>query len=350
MTGLAPYAIENITVDGYDVVCNKQKVAAYRAPGAPIAAFGVESAMDELAAALGLDPIDLREANLAQPGDRMPSGKPHEDFAGNELLTAIKTHPAYTAPLGPNQGRGVAVGYWFNATMQSSATINVNSDGTISLLTGSVDIGGTRAAVAMQAAEVLGLDAGDVRPTVVDTDSIGWTGTTGGSRTAVDTGRAAIEAAEMVKKELAARAATMWEVSPSDVVFEAGVFINTKSDERIAFKDLAAQQMALGGTISVSATTKGRKAAPAFAGHVADVEVDPETGQGAHPPIHRVPGRGAGGASELRRRPDAGRRGPGHRLGAERGVLLLQGRPGSLTPASSTTGCRRPSTCRESTR
>ena len=279
MTGLAPYAIENITVDGYDVVCNKQKVAAYRAPGAPIAAFGVESAMDELAAALGLDPIDLREANLAQPGDRMPSGKPHEDFAGNELLTAIKTHPAYTAPLGPNQGRGVAVGYWFNATMQSSATINVNSDGTISLLTGSVDIGGTRAAVAMQAAEVLGLDAGDVRPTVVDTDSIGWTGTTGGSRTAVDTGRAAIEAAEMVKGELAARAATMWEVSPSDVVFEAGVFINTKSDERIAFKALAAQQMALGGTISVSATTKGRKAAPAFAGHVADVEVDSETGK-----------------------------------------------------------------------
>ena len=279
MTGLAPYAIENITVDGYDVVCNKQKVAAYRAPGAPIAAFGVESAMDELAAALGIDPIDLREANLAQPGDRMPSGKPHEDFAGNELLTAIKAHPAYTAPLGPNQGRGVAVGYWFNATMQSSATINVNSDGTISLLTGSVDIGGTRAAVAMQAAEVLGLDAGDVRPTVVDTDSIGWTGTTGGSRTAVDTGRAAIEAAEMVKGELAARAATMWEISPSDVVFEAGVFINTKSDERIAFKDLAAQQMALGGTISVSATTKGRKAAPAFAGHVADVEVDPETGK-----------------------------------------------------------------------
>ena len=279
MTGLAPYAIENITVDGYDVVCNKQKVAAYRAPGAPIAAFGVESAMDELAAALGLDPIALREANLAQPGDRMPSGKPHEDFAGNELLTAIKTHPAYTAPLSPNQGRGVAVGYWFNATMQSSATINVNSDGTISLLTGSVDIGGTRAAVAMQAAEVLGLDAGDVRPTVVDTDSIGWTGTTGGSRTAVDTGRAAIEAAEMVKKELAARAATMWEVSPSDVVFEAGVFINMKSDERIAFKDLAAQQMALGGTISVSATAKGRKAAPAFAGHVADVEVDPETGK-----------------------------------------------------------------------
>ena len=350
MTGLAPYAIENITVDGYDVVCNKQKVAAYRAPGAPIAAFGVESAMDELAAALGLDPIDLREANLAQPGDRMPSGKPHEDFAGNELLTAIKTHPAYTAPLGPNQGRGVAVGYWFNATMQSSATINVNSDGTISLLTGSVDIGGTRAAVAMQAAEVLGLDAGDVRPTVVDTDSIGWTGTTGGSRTAVDTGRAAIEAAEMVKGELAARAATMWEVSPSDVVFEAGVFINTKSDERIAFKALAAQQMALGGTISVSATTKGRKAAPAFAGHVADVEVDPETGKvqvlrytafqdagrAAHPSY--VEGQMQGGAVQ----------GIGWAL--ERGVLLLQGRSARQLQLPRLPDADGPRPCRASTR
>ena len=113
MTGLAPYAIENITVDGYDVVCNKQKVAAYRAPGAPIAAFGVESAMDELAAALGLDPIDLREANLAQPGDRMPSGKPHEDFAGNELLTAIKStprlHGAARSQPGPGRGRRLLV-------------------------------------------------------------------------------------------------------------------------------------------------------------------------------------------------------------------------------------------------
>ena len=279
MTGLAPYAIENMTVDGYDVVCNKQKVAAYRAPGAPIAAFGIESAMDELALVLGLDPLDLREKNLAHPGDRMPSGKPHENFAGDELLAAMKSHSAYTTPLGPNQGRGVAVGYWFNATIQSSVTINVNSDGTISLLSGSVDIGGTRAAVAMQAAEVLGLEAGDVRPMVVDTDSIGWTGVTGGSRTAVDTGRAAIQAAEMAKEELASRAATMWEVSPDDVVFDDGVFINTKSDERIGFKDLAAQQMALGGTITVSATTTGRKVAPAFAGHIADVEVDPETGK-----------------------------------------------------------------------
>ena len=166
----------------------------------------------------------------------------------------------------------------------------------------------------------------------------------------MDTGRAAIQAAEMAKEELASRAATMWEVSPDDVVFDEGVFINTKSDERIGFKDLAAQQMALGGTITVSATTTGRKVAPAFAGHIADVEVDPETGKVQLLRYTAFPGRGTGGASELRRRADAGRRGAGHRLGAERGVLLSRRTAGSPTPASSTTGCPRRSTCRESTR
>ena len=150
------------------------------------------------------------------------------------------------------------MGYWFNATMQSSATINVNTDGTISLLTGSVDIGGTRAAVSMQAAEVLGLSADDVQPTVVDTDAIGWTGTTGGSRTAVDTGRAAIEAAEMVKSEMISRAALLWEIDPVDITFDSGIFVNAKSGDRISFKDLAGLQMKLGGGISVSATSKGR--------------------------------------------------------------------------------------------
>lgn len=279
MTGLAPYNIENMIVDGYDVVCNKQKVAAYRAPGAPISAFAVESAMDELALALKLGPLELREENLAHTGDRMPSGKPHENFGGDELIATMKNHPGYSAPLGPNQGRGVAVGYWFNATMQSSATINVNTDGTISLLTGSVDIGGTRAAVSMQAAEVLGLSADDVQPTVVDTDSIGWTGTTGGSRTAVDTGRAAIEAAEMVKSEMISRAALLWEIDPVDITFDSGIFVNAKSGDRISFKDLAGLQMKLGGVISVSATSKGRKVSPAFAGNIVDVEVDPETGK-----------------------------------------------------------------------
>src|SRR5205085_5470410 len=136
-------------------------------------------------------------------------------------LEALRAHPHYTAPLeGPHRGRGVALGYWTNAGNNSSATISVNADGTISLITGSVDIGGTRAAVAMQAAEVLGLAAEDVVPTVGDTDSVGWTGQTGGSRTAMSTGIAAIAAAEEIKRLMIARAALLWEGEPEDVRFE----------------------------------------------------------------------------------------------------------------------------------
>src|SRR5262249_12629036 len=147
--------LENVRIDGYDVVVNKPKVAAYRAPGSPQAAFAVESVLDELAERLNIDPMDLRLRNASKEGDRLANGATLPRIGGIEVQEAIKSHPHYNAPLeGPNRGRGVALGYWGNAGNQSSATINVNSDGRISLITGSVDIGGTRPAVAMQAAEV----------------------------------------------------------------------------------------------------------------------------------------------------------------------------------------------------
>jgi CO/xanthine dehydrogenase Mo-binding subunit len=172
------------------------------------------------------------------------------------------------------------MGFWTNAGGQSSATINVNADGTISLITGSVDIGGTRAAVAMQAAEVLGLSAEDVIPSVGDTDSVGWTGPTGGSRTAFSTGIAAIAAAEDVKRQMAARAALLWEGTPEDVAFEHGQFISKKNPElRMSFKELARRLLRTGGPVTASAVSNPRQVGPAFAGHIVDVEVDPETGK-----------------------------------------------------------------------
>ena len=158
MTGLGPYKIDNLLVDGFDVVCNKQKVQAYRAPGQPQAAFAVELVIDELAKKLDMDSMEFRLKNAVQEGDRMPSGLVFPRIGCKEVMEAMETHPHYKAPLeGPNRGRGISFGHRFNGGQPSSATIHVNSDGTISLLTGSVDIGGTRTAVAMQAAEVLGL-------------------------------------------------------------------------------------------------------------------------------------------------------------------------------------------------
>ena len=276
-----PYNIENLLVDGYDVVVNKQKVQAYRAPGQPQGAFAVEPVIDELAEMLGIDPLELRLKNAVKEGDRMPNGVAHPRFGVRELEEAMRDHPHYAAPLtGPNQGRGVAVGYRWQAGQMSAATIIVNSNGTINLITGSVDIGGSRTAVAMQAAEVLGIAAEDVVPTVVDTDTIGYTAVTGGSRTAFDTGLAAIQAAEDIKRQMAGRAALIWEVQDEDVAFADGVFTCIKNPEdRFSFKELAGRLMRTGGSITTSVSAVSTGVGPIIAGNIVDVEVDPETGK-----------------------------------------------------------------------
>ena len=280
ITGFGSYNIENVLVDGYDVVCNKQKAQAYRAPGQPQANFTVECAMDELAEQLGIDPMELRLKNAVKEGDRMPNGVPHAVFGCLELEEAMKNHDHYNAPLGgPNRGRGVAVAFRAQGGQTSSATINVNSNGTINIITGSVDIGGTRTAIAMQAAEVLGLASEDVFPSVGDTDSVGYTANTGGSRTAFDTGLAAIAAAEEVKVRMKTRAALLWEVEDEDVDFQDGAFVCAKTEDRLTFKELAARLMRTGGPVTCSASAPSTGVGPIFAGNICDVEVDPDTGK-----------------------------------------------------------------------
>ena len=275
-----PYNIDNLLIDGFDVVVNKNKVQAYRAPGQPQGAFAVEPVIDELAEKLGIDPMDFRLMNVAKEGDRMPNGMVHPIFGIKEMEDAMKAHPHYTAPLtGPNQGRGAAVGYRWQGGQVSAATINVNNNGTINLITGSVDIGGTRTAVAMQAAEILGISAEDVAPTVVDTDTISYTAVTGGSRTAFDTGLAAIGAAEEVIKQMSARAAMLWEVDEGDVEFADGTFSCAKTEDRLGFKEVAARMMRTGGPITCSVSANSTGVGPIIAGNLVDVEVDPETGK-----------------------------------------------------------------------
>ena len=271
-----PYNITNLLVDGYDVVVNKQKVQAYRAPGQPQGAFAVEPVIDELAEKLGMDPLEFRLKNAVKEGDRMPNGVPHPHFGVMEMEEAMKAHDHYQTPLtGPNQGRGVAVGYRWQGGQASSATITVNNNGTINLVTGSVDIGGSRTAVAMQAAEILGISAEDVSPTVVDTDTIGWTGVTGGSRTAFDTGLAAIQAAQETIRLMKARAALLWEIDEEEVIFDGGIFRCTSTEDNISFKDLSARLMQTGGPVTCSVSAASPGSGPIIAGNLVDVEVDP---------------------------------------------------------------------------
>ena len=280
MCALAAYDIENGTVDGYDVVVNKPKTAAYRAPGAPNAAFAVEQAVDELAQELGMDPIELRLKNAAKEGTRRVDGPVFNRVGLVETLEAMRDHPHYNAPLGENQGRGVAVGFWFNIGFHSAVDLAVNGDGTVNLTEGSTDIGGSRASIAMQAAEVLGIPAEDVHPTVVDTDSIGYTFLTGGSRTTFATGWAAYEAAQSVKKQMIERAATIWEVDADSVQMEKGVISSATDPElSMTFKELAKQLAGTGGGISASESVNPQSFGGSFAGNIVDVEVDPETGK-----------------------------------------------------------------------
>ena len=280
MCALAAYDIENGTVDGYDVVVNKPKTAAYRAPGAPNAAFAVEQAVDELAEKLGMDPLDIRMKNAAKEGTRRVDGPTFNRVGLVETLEAMKSHPHYSAPLGENQGRGVAIGFWFNIGFDSAVNLAVNADGTVALTEGSTDIGGSRASIAMQAAEVLGIPAEDIRPSVVDTDSIGYTAVTGGSRTTFATGWAAYEAAQSVKAQMIERAASIWDVEVDSVQMENGV-ISSKSDPELSmtFAELAGQLGSSGGGVTGTASVSPTGVGGSFAGNIVDVEVDPETGK-----------------------------------------------------------------------
>ena len=282
MTALACYDLPNFRIVGWDVVTNSPKVAAYRAPGAPISAFGVESAIDELAIKLGVDPIEIRAKNGARNGTKASYGPTYRDIGFLETLDAAKNHPHYKAPLGPNQGRGVAVGFWFNIGGESTAALHIGEDGTATVVTGNPDIGGSRASMAIMAAEVLGVTVDRVRPIVADTASIGYSMLTGGSRTTFATGMAVIQAAEKVVTELKRRAGVIWDVPAEKVHWKDGAAVCLDTSKTgvkpLTLEGLAAQSGRTGGPISAEVSINAQGAGPGFAAHICDVEIDPETG------------------------------------------------------------------------
>jgi len=281
MTAFACYNLENGLVDGYDVVVNKPKTAAYRAPGATSAAMAVETVIDEVCEKIGMDPLEFRLLNAVKEGDRRVDGPVFSRIGFIETLEATKSHPHWNSPLeGKNRGRGLASGFWFNVGGPSSCYISVNDDGTINLVEGSTDIGGTRASIAMQAAEVLGIPATAVKPQVTDTASIGYTSVTGGSSVAFKTGWAAYEAATDIKRQLIERASKIWETTIEEVDYESGMLYHKADPEqKMSFKELAGKLLSTGGPITSQAAVNPRGAGPAFATMIVDVEVDPETGK-----------------------------------------------------------------------
>ncbi len=281
MTAFGPYAIPNVKMIGYDVVVNRPKSAAYRAPGAPMASFAAESLIDLLAQKLNMDPLELRLKNAAREGSQTPYGSTFRRIGYRETLEAAKAHPHYTAPLGPNQGRGVASGFWFNGGGQSSAAVNINEDGTAVVTTGNPDIGGSRASMAIMAAEVLGIDVEKVRPVIADTASIAYTDLTGGSRVTFAVGMAVVEAARDVVEQLRNRAALLWEVKVDEVSWTDGTATaNVQGEPRsLNLRELAGSAARTGGPIAARSSINAKGVGPGFGTHICDVEVDPQTGR-----------------------------------------------------------------------
>lgn len=282
MCAFAPYIIPNVKSVGFDVVSNRPKSAAYRAPGSPISAFAVESVLDILAKKIGMDPLKLRLKNAVKAGSPTAWGPKHSHDGYAETIQALLDHPQYNKPLGKNQGRGVASGFWFNGGGESTASVHINEDGTVVIATGSMDVGGSRASMALMAAETLGVPYESVRSTVADTASIGYNHVTGGSRVTYATGIAVVEACNKVIEDLRLRASLMWDTDIKNVVWSDGyakpVDPSVGNFEPLSLKAIAGKRAVTGGPIGFEASTNAGGQAPGFSTQFVDVEVDPETG------------------------------------------------------------------------
>jgi CO/xanthine dehydrogenase Mo-binding subunit len=283
MSAFACYDLEHVKVVGYDVVTNRPKQAAYRAPGAPMVAFAVESILDELAQKIGMDPIDLRLKNAAKEGTKSSYGPTFNRIGLVDCLEAARKHPHYKAPLGPNQGRGIAAGFWFNFGGQTCVSLNVNIDGTVALVVGTPDIGGSRASMCLMAAEELGIPYDRVRAIVADTSSLGYNDISEGSRVTFSTGLATISAARDAVTKLCARAAKIWGIPADAVTWENGYAKpsgpNAGNFEPLSLEDLAKKAAKTGGPIAGHYEVNADGAGVSFAVHLCDAEVDRETGR-----------------------------------------------------------------------
>jgi CO/xanthine dehydrogenase Mo-binding subunit len=247
-----------------------------------MAAFGVESTMDLVAAEIGMNPVEFRIKNAAKEGTRASYGPTYGPIGIGPTLEAAKNHPHMRAKLGKNQGRGMACGFWFNFGGQTCTDLNIGSDGTVNLALGTVDVGGARASMSLIAAEELGIPYEQVKAHVADTSSLGHNDTTEGSRGTFSSGMATIFAARDAIEELRKRAAMMWDIPVEAVEWaegEARAVGNKHSNlPALSLADIAKRAASTGGPIAGHNEVVADGAGVSFASHICDIEVDPETG------------------------------------------------------------------------
>jgi CO/xanthine dehydrogenase Mo-binding subunit len=278
-------------VKGFEVLTHKPSIAAYRAPVAPHTIFALDSHMEQIARALDLDPVEFRLRHLQREGDPMANGQPWLNNGGVEVLTRIAEHPFWkeraawkaSAKDGRLRGTGLALGGWLGGLQPTGATVRLNPDGSLQVLTGQVDIAGTNIALAQIAASAYGIDVDKVKITTGDTDVAPVTGLSAGSKTVYTVGVAVMEAAKDARKQTLEIAAKEMEASIHDLEIE---------DERVVVKGVPDRGMTLAaigkkGNLYMSKVPPVlgtshpafSQQAPAFCAELARIELDPETGE-----------------------------------------------------------------------
>jgi CO/xanthine dehydrogenase Mo-binding subunit len=273
------YNTDNMHVEGIDVLVNKLNVTPYRAPGLPPALLVCESVVDDIARELNIDPVDLRLKNISKEGDTTLIGMKLGPLGLEQALVEAKNHIHYRGELPHGQGRGIACAFYLGGGCHSSATLHLKESGKLSLLVGTPDIGGSRASMALMVAETLDVPVESVVPQVADTESVGFSDVTGGSRVTVATGTVVVQAAEMIKQELCSRAALIWEENIDDISWELGAAHSKIGDKTLSIEELARSAFKTGGTISVSESVNATNAAPSCCVNIIDVDIDRETGK-----------------------------------------------------------------------
>lgn len=280
------YRCENLHIQGYEVLTHKPQVGAYRAPGAPQGTFAIESNVGDMAREIGLDQIEFRLKNVVEEGDLLPNGDPWPSIGLKESLRALRDHESYRAwqaGATPNEGVGVAIGGWLMGVEPSAATCRLNSDGTLTILLGSVDLTGTNTAFTQIASESFGLPMDRIRVVSGNSDTAPYAGGAGGSKIMYTVGPSVQQAAEDAKAQVLAIAADMLEAAVEDLEVDGNeVRVKGVPDQRRTISEIASAGMRFGGKYK-PVTGRGQTAttqrAPGFAAHLVRAKVDPDTGE-----------------------------------------------------------------------
>ena len=278
------YRWEHLDLLGYEVLTNKPGTGAYRAPGVPQATFALEQLIDELARAIGQDPLELRLRNAARTGDLQPNGVPWPPIGLVDVLERARQHPLWRSrQRRPNEGWGIAIGGWPGGIEPCAANIRLNHDGTFTVTLGAIDITGTHTVLAMIAAEVLEQPVERIRVKLLPTDGAPYAGMSGGSKITYTVGLAVQAAAEDAKRQLLEIAANELEAAPEDLeLVDGAIRVRGMPDRQITLREIAHLSMVFGGKYApVYGTGRSvvRQQSPGFNAQIAHVAVDPDTGE-----------------------------------------------------------------------